>query len=215
MLEFAILGLLSSCPMHGYELRKRLSELLGPLRALSYGSLYPMLKKMTLKEYIEEVIDDRPLVLRRGKRVYRITEAGLEQFYTLRDQAHDSDCADERFGVHLAFFSQTPSGTRLRILQGRRRHLEQLRQSLLDVISMKASTFETYSQELRFLKLDATERELSWINSLIHKEDATKTPVPVPRGSPEKESLMQSIQQQRSPTTFSTAHHGAGDEGEK
>ena len=41
MLEIAILGLLNESPMHGYELRKRLSTLLGAFRAFSYGSLYP------------------------------------------------------------------------------------------------------------------------------------------------------------------------------
>ena len=32
--------------MHGYELRKRLNVMLGWRRVLSYGSLYPALKKM-------------------------------------------------------------------------------------------------------------------------------------------------------------------------
>jgi len=45
-LEFAILGLLSPGPLHGYELRKRLDLLLGPLRAVSYGSLYPTLRAL-------------------------------------------------------------------------------------------------------------------------------------------------------------------------
>ena len=44
MLEFAILGLLHEAPMHGYELRKRLYEMLGTLHAFSYGSLYPTLR---------------------------------------------------------------------------------------------------------------------------------------------------------------------------
>jgi DNA-binding PadR family transcriptional regulator len=39
VLEIAVLGLLSESPMHGYELRKRLNALLGPFRALSYGTL--------------------------------------------------------------------------------------------------------------------------------------------------------------------------------
>lgn len=47
MLELAILGLLlESPPMHGYELRKRLTGLLGAFRAFSYGSLYPTLRRM-------------------------------------------------------------------------------------------------------------------------------------------------------------------------
>lgn len=46
MLELAILGLLLESPMHGYELRKRLTGLLGAFRAFSYGSLYPTLRRM-------------------------------------------------------------------------------------------------------------------------------------------------------------------------
>ena len=46
MLELAILGLLLESPMHGYELRKRLTGLLGAFRAFSYGSLYPTLRRV-------------------------------------------------------------------------------------------------------------------------------------------------------------------------
>jgi DNA-binding PadR family transcriptional regulator len=46
MLEFAILGLLHEAPMHGYELRKRLFDMLGTLRTFSYGSLYPTLRRL-------------------------------------------------------------------------------------------------------------------------------------------------------------------------
>ena len=45
-LELAVLGLLQESPLHGYELRKRLNLLLGWTRLLSYGSLYPALKRM-------------------------------------------------------------------------------------------------------------------------------------------------------------------------
>ncbi len=45
-LEMAVLGLLHESPLHGYELRKRLNLLLGWTRLLSYGSLYPALKRM-------------------------------------------------------------------------------------------------------------------------------------------------------------------------
>ena len=44
VLELAVLGLLHDSPMHGYELRKRLTGLLGWFRVLSYGSLYPCLQ---------------------------------------------------------------------------------------------------------------------------------------------------------------------------
>lgn len=54
MLELAILGLLLESPMHGYELRKRLTGLLGAFRAFSYGSLYPTLRRMQADGLIDE-----------------------------------------------------------------------------------------------------------------------------------------------------------------
>ena len=45
-LEFALLGLLSQSPLHGYELRKRMGAIFGPFRALSFSVLYPQLRRM-------------------------------------------------------------------------------------------------------------------------------------------------------------------------
>jgi DNA-binding PadR family transcriptional regulator len=54
--ELAVLGLLHESPMHGYELRKRVSALLGWGRLLSYGSLYPALKQMRRAGWLTEDI---------------------------------------------------------------------------------------------------------------------------------------------------------------
>ena len=40
--------------MHGYELRKRLSSVLGAFHAFSYGSLYPCLKDLLVRGLIVE-----------------------------------------------------------------------------------------------------------------------------------------------------------------
>ena len=57
-LEFALLGLLSQGPLHGYELRKRMSAIYGPFRALSFSVLYPQLRKMLVAELIKESFTD-------------------------------------------------------------------------------------------------------------------------------------------------------------
>src|SRR5688572_16413901 len=46
MLELAILGLLKEQALHGYELKKRLGEALGPFSGASFGSLYPALRRL-------------------------------------------------------------------------------------------------------------------------------------------------------------------------
>ena len=55
MLELAILGLLHERSMHGYELRKQLGTKLGAFRAaISYGSLYPTLRRLQRDGWITE-----------------------------------------------------------------------------------------------------------------------------------------------------------------
>ncbi len=73
MLELAILGLLQEAPMHGYELRKELATKLGTIRAaISYGTLYPTLKRLQTAGHITaaETPDGEivpPLTSRRGR----------------------------------------------------------------------------------------------------------------------------------------------------
>jgi DNA-binding PadR family transcriptional regulator len=122
-LELAVLGLLHESPLHGYELRKRLTGVLGWGRMLSYGSLYPCLKALLRDGLIAEDVPDPTLidvrVSRRGKIVYKLTAEGKERFDTLVSAAGPSAWDDDNFGVHFAFFSSTNSETRLRILEGR------------------------------------------------------------------------------------------------
>ena len=76
MLELAILGLLLESPMHGYELRKRLTGLLGAFRAFSYGSLYPALRRMQADGLIAENAAPAGTPVRRARRVYELTDDG-------------------------------------------------------------------------------------------------------------------------------------------
>src|SRR5687768_16301557 len=88
MLELAILGLLHESPMHGYELRKQLATKLGAFRlAISYGSLYPSLRRLQANGWITEETgkpDEAPLLAgKRGRVVYKITAEGKERFQEL------------------------------------------------------------------------------------------------------------------------------------
>jgi len=84
MLELAILGLLKERSMHGYQLSKRLTDTLGAFWKVSYGSLYPALKRLEREGAVEPVFD-RDDVGRR-KNVYRITAKGVKQLET---EEHD------------------------------------------------------------------------------------------------------------------------------
>ena len=170
MLELAILDLLLESPMHGYELRKRLTGLLGAFRAFSYGSLYPALRRMQTDGLIAEDAAPEGAVLRRARRVYQLTDAGRQRFTELVADTGPQNYTDDGFGVHLAFFNRTPAAARMRILEGRRRQVEERREGLRDAIARASNSLDRYTRQLHQLGLESSEREVNWLNELIAAE---------------------------------------------
>jgi len=179
VLEFAILGLLHEAPMHGYELRKRLYDLLGTLRAFSYGSLYPALRRLLRAGLIVEEVPEEAEPQRawnhRARRVYKLTAEGKERFATLLADVGPQTWDDEGFGVHMAFFSRTPTEIRMRILEGRRRCVEERREGLRALMARTGEQIDRYTRELHRLGLEASEREVRWLNELITEERCEET----------------------------------------
>jgi DNA-binding PadR family transcriptional regulator len=196
-LELAVLGLLHENPMHGYELRKQLHLVLGRGRVLSYGSLYPALKKMLRSGFITEHVTAPPVPPKRAARaakataargtppvaagavssrrqriVYELTPAGDERFAKLMSEAGPATWEDDDFGVRFAFFGRTDQEIRLRILEGRRARLEErlasVRRDLL--ASQGAATANSYAVELARHGLESVEREVRWLSDLIAAE---------------------------------------------
>jgi len=175
MLELAVLGLLLESPMHGYELRKRLTGLLGAFRAFSYGSLYPALRRMQADGLIaEDAVPGTP-VLRRARRVYQLTEAGRRRFTELVVDTGPQNYTDDGFGVHLAFFNRTPAEARMRILEGRRRQVEERREGLRQAVARAGNSFDRYTRQLHQLGLESSEREVKWLNELIAAEQVAQS----------------------------------------
>jgi DNA-binding PadR family transcriptional regulator len=178
VLELAVLGLLHDTPMHGYELRKRLTAILGWGRALSYGSLYPCLKQMLSTGLIaEDPLTSLPAGAvgetrssRRGKIVYKLTPDGKEHLQELLDDAGPASWEDETFGVHLAFFGQTDREVRMRILEGRRSRLEERRDGAKTAVQRARERLDEYTLELHRHGLESVEREVRWLTELIDTE---------------------------------------------
>jgi DNA-binding PadR family transcriptional regulator len=169
VLEFAVLGLLHDSPMHGYELRKRLNDVLGTFRALSYGSLYPCLKQLLAEGLITESPTDDARG-RRSKIVYQLTAEGKERFTDLVNETGPASWEDETFGVHFAFFSRTDADSRLRILEGRRSRLEERLDNVRGSFARTQERLDAYTLELQKHGLEGVEREVRWLDELIRDE---------------------------------------------
>lgn len=131
--------------------------------------------------------------------------AGKEHLAELIDDGGPQAWSDEGFGVHLAFFSRTNLATRLRILEGRRRQVEERRERLRTAMSRAAERLDQYTYKLHQLGLEATDREVGWLNELIADEQTT-APLPEPEPEGIARTTRPAFQPRRDPRGNSQIH---------
>lgn len=172
-LEFALLGLLSQAPLHGYELRKRLTSIFGPFRALSFSVLYPQLRRMLDAGLITQLEVPKGGRSKRVRIVYSISPEGQAKFAQLTETVNPQSWDDDNFEVHVAFFSPTSSRNRLRILEGRQRRLKDKADILRADLERSAVGLDKYLIEWRRHSLETAEREIAWLEDMITSERKT------------------------------------------
>jgi DNA-binding PadR family transcriptional regulator len=191
MLELPVLGLLKERAMHGYELRKQLGAMLGPFYQVSWGSLYPTLRRLAKAGAVEmetQPTPRKPKATRvssrrtaksakttgalgpgRRKNTYRITPAGEEMFTAMLEETAAAVDA-EHFTLKLAFFRYLQPETRLALLERRRAYLlEKLAQFKTNLREYR-ERIDSYSLSLQRHGMAATESDIAWIDELISRE---------------------------------------------
>jgi DNA-binding PadR family transcriptional regulator len=196
MLELAILGLLKEQPLHGYELKKRLGDTLGSLWGVSFGSLYPALRRLERAGAIEIVapgshrppvapvpmpatgsIDGEtaaarlrrlPKPTRRTRKQYRLTPRGHDLFAELL-AGDDASGADEEktFALKFAFCRHLSSDARLALLERRR---AELNDRLAEARGSSPRRGDRYLRSLAEHRTESTARDLAWLDELIATE---------------------------------------------
>ena len=205
MLELAILGTLKEQPLHGYELKKRLVDALGPFSSVSFGSLYPALARLQRAGAVEASeaaptpaaapipmtgsIAGEAAAFRarrprpeprssRVRKVYRITPQGEALFVELL-AADTSSVDDERsFSLKFAFCRYLAPEARIGLLERRRAQLVERLARYRSTGRGRSERMDSYMRSLVDHDTEATERDISWLDSLIATEKQAATPSP-------------------------------------
>jgi DNA-binding PadR family transcriptional regulator len=201
MIDLAILGLLDEHDLHGYELKKRLAELVGSRSGVSFGSLYPALARLekagAVKAVEANTVDDdtipmtgalsgelaafrarlgRPVKSRRTKKVYGITGAGRLR---LRELLLDDRTDDRTFTVQVAFCQTLSPDERLALFARRK---AELARRLAERSRATDARTDTYRRSLREHDTQTLTHDLTWIDELIAatqvEADSTGEPLP-------------------------------------
>lgn len=195
MIDLAILGLLTDQELHGYELKKRLSEVLGVRSGVSFGSLYPALARLEKAGAVKAVEANentrqavpltgslgaevaafrarvaRPTRGRRGRKVYGITDLGHERLHELLIDDSEGRADERTFALRVAFCRHLTPAERLSLFQRRRAEL-QARLAERER-STSDTTHDGYLRSLRAHDTAALHHDLTWIDELIAREEA-------------------------------------------
>jgi DNA-binding PadR family transcriptional regulator len=193
MIDLAILGLLTEQELHGYELKKRLGELLASRASISFGSLYPALARLEAQGAVKAVeerttvppapmtgslagelaafkarVRESSLVkgTGRGKKVYGITDHGRERLVELLS---DPDVSDDRaFTLRVAFARHLEPAARLELFERRRTELLGRRDDLRR--RGAAGRSDAYLGALLERDADHLANDLAWLDRLIETE---------------------------------------------
>ncbi|MDQ3973794.1 MAG: PadR family transcriptional regulator [Actinomycetota bacterium] len=171
MLELAILGLLKERAMHGYELRKQLGQKLGFFWTVSFGALYPALRRLERRGAVEKLFPPEPTS--RRKTVYRITQAGERAFLEMLEEGPASSSEEDKFPLRLAFFRYLKPEMRIRVLERRKAYLQdRLDEGQRSLKRAKRGRADSYTLSLMRHGVDITERDIAWLEELISAERA-------------------------------------------
>ncbi len=130
MLTLAILGLLAERPMHAYELRSHVSDLIGHNRPVSDGALYPAVRRLVDAGHVER--REQPGQGGPTRRELHITAAGRSELLKRLAEPKPDEITDGgSFFTLLAFLSNVPGRDRQAAVLQRR----------LDFLTQPASFF--------------------------------------------------------------------------
>lgn len=206
MLDLAILGLLKEQPLHGYELKKRLGEALGFLWGVSFGSLYPALRRLEDDGAIESVdgagpplapppmpatgavdgevavarIRRRSRAGRRPRKAYRITDRGDARLKELLVGTSVGGNDERDFALKFAFCRHLPQAARLDLLQRRRTDLGE---RLVRAREASPRRPDRYTRSLVEHRTESIERDLEWVDELIATERRASAAGPALQGT--------------------------------
>src|ERR1051326_2752080 len=121
--ELFVLGELMSGPQYGYRLHSIIQRILGPFHRLSWGTLYPLIRRLEQQGFLSSEIDVRDTTAPQGeggqpRKAYRITESGRERFFVLMlDRGEYNPDYEDLFAVKLYRFSLLTPVQQLAVLQ--------------------------------------------------------------------------------------------------
>lgn len=170
-IQAIILGFLMRKSMTGYDLKKAFSISFAFFSGLSYGSIYPALKKMEKNGLITkhvEIQDGSP-----NRKIYTVTEAGRTAFLNSLKSPLPTEQPKSAFLMRLFFFAHLSPQDRKSVA---RKHLDSVKQlqseleSVQPEVAARADRFQYLCFEFGLRCLNDMAKNLSHVIDALDEE---------------------------------------------
>ena len=176
---------------HGYEIRTQLRDRLGVSANVSFGSIYPALARLERHGFVEAVAPVVPRINslstgslsgeraslrslrsstglgRRGRKVYRITDRGRQEFVALLGDPATMDDS-KNFSLRMALAKYLTPNLRLGLLERRR---SDLLGRLAEVrVGSRNEELDDYARAVMAHAVKGVELDLQWIDDMLNTE---------------------------------------------
>jgi PadR family transcriptional regulator, regulatory protein AphA len=165
-LKFALLGLLSESPKYGYEIKRKFEGTLGNVWSVSYGQLYPTLRRLAELGWVTK--KKEPGKKAAEKNIYSITERGRKKLgeWLLKPMRTTYKVKDE-FTLKFLFFNKLPKSDVVEYLRGQQKKVMLQRDGYQRTLISLQDEIDRYLQSIIRKGIIHLEAENQWLEEVL------------------------------------------------
>jgi DNA-binding PadR family transcriptional regulator len=175
-LKYALLGFLAESPKYGYEIKQKFEGALGNIWSVSYGQLYPTLRRLSELEWVTK--KTAPGKKAAEKNIYSLTPKGRKKLdeWLLRPLRSNYKVKDE-FTLKFLFFNKLPRETVLEYLRREQvRTIEQRDSFRRALDSIRGGELDFFLQAIVRKGIVHLEAETRWLEEVMGELQAQARP---------------------------------------
>ncbi len=166
-LKFALLGLLSESPKYGYEIKQKFEGALGNVWSVSYGQLYPTLRRLSELEWVTK--KTAPGKKAAEKNIYSITPTGIKKLNDwLLQPLRTSYRVKDEFTLKFLFFNKLPPEKVLNYLKKQQKKTVMQKEDFQRTLVALRNEIDFFLQAIIRKGVIHLEAETQWLEEVIN-----------------------------------------------
>ncbi len=174
-LKYALLGLLAETPKYGYEIKQQFEGALGNVWSVSYGQLYPTLRRLSELGWVTK--KTAPGKKAAEKNIYSITAKGKRKLdeWLLKPLRTNYKVKDE-FTLKFLFFDKIPKEKVLEYLKTQQKKTVMQKENFQRTLVSIREEINFYLQAIIRKGIIHLEAENQWLEEVINDLAAESVP---------------------------------------